>query len=72
MISYVKKKPEQKYEYRINTNIMVGIFKEELINIFLRAEEEIQENYDKMILKINQYLVPIKPNRNFEKKRGIV
>lgn len=60
----------KKYEYKINVNIMAGIFKKEFIDILIIEDEQKRsEKYKKMIDKMCKYLVPIKPGRNFERRK---
>ena len=51
-------------------NIMVGIFREKLIEVFLQTKvKEIAIRQEEFIEEIKKYLVPIKPNRSYPRKR---
>lgn len=66
----IEKDNNKKYEYKINMNIMAGIFKKKFIEVLIiENEEERVKEYRKMIDKMSKYLVPIKPGRKFERKR---
>lgn len=68
--SEVEQDPNKKYEYKVNMNIMVGLFREKLINIFLKTKsKDIDKAQEEFITEIKKYLVPIKPGRSFERKR---
>ena len=58
----------KKYEYKFNMNIMVGMFKNKFIEIV--ANEELEEDImEEFIQEITKYLVPIKPNRNYPRRK---
>lgn len=60
----------RKYEYKVNMNILAGIFKKEYIDILIiESEEEREKRYLKMVEKMSKYLVPIKPGRSFERRK---
>ena len=66
----MKKNPELKYEYKLNMNILAGIFKKKFIDVLMApTKEECSKRYMKMIDEIRKHVVPIKPGRNFERKR---
>ena len=58
-----------KYDYKVNTNVMVGILREKLMEIVLSEGEELQKKRDEFIELVKKYLVPIKPGRSFPRKR---
>jgi len=63
------KRKELKYEYQTNLNTLAGYLKNILVGImFIEDEEEKRELYDIIIRKAKKDLVPIKPNRSFERK----
>ena len=66
----IDKKEENKYEYKVNMNIMVVIFREKLIEVFLQTKvKEISKKQEEFIEEIKKYLVPIKPNRSYPRKK---
>ena len=66
----IEKKEENKYEYKVNMNIMVGIFREKLIEVFLQTKaKEIARKQEEFIEEIKKYLVPIKPDRSYPRKK---
>jgi len=66
----IEQDKNKKYEYKINTNIMVGIFKEEFIKIFtIEDSDKIDREYKKLLKEIEKYLVPIKPDRQYPRKK---
>jgi DNA-binding transcriptional regulator YiaG len=56
-----------KYEYKANRNILIGIVKNEIIDIFL-SNQSLDEYCKKLKDRIKKNLVPIRPNRNFPRK----
>lgn len=66
----VEQNPNSKYEYKVNMNILAGIFKKKYIDIIiLDDEQERNKRYIDMINRMSKYLVPIKPGRSFERRR---
>ena len=66
----IDKKEGTKYEYKVNMNIMVGIFRDKLIEIFLQKRiKDILKKQKEFTEEIKKYLVPIKPNRNYPRKK---
>lgn len=66
----IDKNKRRKYEYKINMNILAGIFKKKYIDILLmNDEEEKEKKYFEMIDTMPKYLIPIKPGRIFERKK---
>jgi hypothetical protein len=57
-------KKELKYEYKVNRNILVGIVKNEIIDVFLSARD-LDEYCETLKARIKKNLVPIRPNRIF-------
>lgn len=55
-----------KYEYKINMNCLVGLFKLKIIEIAIEEDDRKREKlYLTILQKIKRYLVPIKPDRSF-------
>lgn len=66
----IEKNPKRKYEYKINMNILAGIFKKKYIDILImKDEEEKKKKYLEMIDTMAKYLIPIKPGRSFKRKK---
>lgn len=60
----IEKEKSKKYEYQINENKAIGIFKEEFIKILLLDDIEKQnEAYQKMIKDISNFKCPIRKGR---------
>lgn len=60
----IEKDKSKKYEYQINENKAIGIFKEEFIKILLLDDIEAQnEKYRKMINDISNFKCPIRKGR---------
>lgn len=65
-----EKKRKGKYEYKINHNIAVGIYREEIIRIFgIEEEEERKKEYDRMVEEMSKYVVEVKDGRHYERRR---
>ena len=63
-------KKELKYEYKINMNILAGKFKKEFLEIFEEEDmKELDKKYEKMIEEMRKNVIPIKPNRKFERRK---
>ena len=63
------KKEEQKYDYKVNINILVGTFREYVIMIALEENTEIRTKmYMSMIDEIVANLVPIRFGRSYPRK----
>lgn len=59
-----------KYDYQININILVGLLKKLLIQIYITKEEKQKERlHQEFLEKIKRYIEPIRPNRKNERKK---
>ena len=58
-----------KYEYKVNMNIMVGIFREKFMEIIISPIEKLDKKIDEFNNEIKKYLVPIKPGRTYPRKK---
>lgn len=59
-----------KYDYRINQNILVGIYRVEILRILGIKEDEARKvAYDEMIKEISQQVVEVKPGRKYCRRR---
>jgi len=65
----INKKEGMKYEYKVNMNIMVGMFREELIAIVGSSSIKRVIKMNMFFKKIKKHIVPIKPGRNYPRKR---
>lgn len=66
--SKLTKNDNLKYEYKINMNSLVGLFKLKMIEIAIEDDEEKREKlYMTLISKMQRYLTAIKPNRSFSR-----
>lgn len=64
--SKLTKNGNLKYEYKINMNSLVGLFKLKMIEIAIEDDDVKREKlYMTLISKMQRYLTPIKPNRSF-------
>lgn len=56
-----------KYEMKVNENIAIGLFKNEMIYIMMEEDDnERIKRYDKLCTKILKYKIPIRKNRNYK------
>ena len=57
-----------KYEYKINMNSLVGLFKLKMIEIAIEDDDEKREKlYMILLSKMQRYLISIRPNRSFSR-----
>lgn len=64
-----KRTEKNKYEYKINTNILIGKLRKNFIEIMLDLSEEGDKKYNQLIEEIQKELVPIRPNRKNPRKK---
>lgn len=61
-----------KHKMKININMAVGYIKKYLIYILLQDDEEQRQHYMNILeQKILKNIIPVRPNRNFERRRAI-
>jgi len=65
----IEKEKELKYEYKVNMNVMVGLLRENLMEIILSPAKEIDKKTDEFLKEIKKYVVPIKPGRTYPRKK---
>lgn len=66
----IKTNINNKYEYKINMNCLVGLFKSKIIEIAIETDDKKREKlYLTLLSKIKRYLIPIKPNRSFSRDK---
>lgn len=59
-----------KHEMKVNENIAIGLFKEEMIYIMLEEDEEKRlKRYDNLSKKILKYKIPIRKDRQYKIQR---
>lgn len=52
---------------KVNENVAIGLFKNEMIYIMLEAnDKERLKRYDKLCKKILKYKIPIRKDRNYK------
>ena len=60
-------KTKYKHEMTVNENMAVGLFKNEMIKIMLKKDENNRlKMYDKLIEKISKYKIPIRKDRKYK------
>ncbi len=61
-----------KYDYKINRNIVIGVIKDEIIDVFL-SDRDLDEYCEILKDRMKQNLVPIRPNRSSPRdgRRGL-
>jgi hypothetical protein len=59
---------DTQYEYKVNRNILIGIIKNEIIEIFLN-NHDLNEYCESLKNRIKKNLVPIRPNRLFPEQK---
>lgn len=66
--SQLTKNGDLKYEYKINMNSLVGLFKLKMIEIAIEDDDVKRKKlYMTLLSKMQRYLTPIKPNRSFSR-----
>ena len=56
-----------KHEMKVNENIAIGLFKNEMIYIMLEEDDDKRvKRYDKLCRKILKYKIPIRKDRNYK------
>lgn len=64
-----KRTEKNKYEYKINTNILIGKLRKDFIEIMLDLSKEGDKKYNQLIEEIQKELVPIRPNRKNPRRK---
>ncbi|WP_147564347.1 hypothetical protein [Clostridium tyrobutyricum] len=60
-----------KYEYKVNTNILIGKLKDNLILIMLEwSPRKRSKMLGKLEAEIKRNIIPIRPHRSFERKNN--
>ena len=60
---------DNKYEYRVNVNHAIGVFKDRLIRVVIE-EDSIRRRYlmSELVRRMERRVVPIRPNRDIARK----
>ena len=62
-----REQKKYKHEMKVNENVAIGLFKNEMIYIMLEAnDKERLKRYDKLCKKILKYKIPIRKDRNYK------
>lgn len=59
----------KKYNYKINTNLSYGFLKNRILDIFF-SSEPIEKGLLELKILLKENLIPIRPNRSFERNSG--
>ncbi|MEQ8154728.1 MAG: IS4 family transposase [Clostridiaceae bacterium] len=71
LISDKNKDKNLKYEYKVNTNVLIGKLKDSLILMLLEGRPRKRSMILKQIMnEISRNMIPIRPERNFNRKAG--
>jgi hypothetical protein len=63
---------ELKYEYKVNTNILIGKFKDLLVNVLLEKNTKKRlKIFRRVMTEIYRHVVPIRPGRSKPRKKKI-
>ena len=66
----IENNKNKKYEYKVNMNILAGLFKKKYIEIIqIEEQKEKEEKYLKMVEEMSKNLIPIKPGRKYERRK---
>ena len=57
-----------KYQYKVNTNLSYGFLKDRIVDLFL-SKKEIDEVFEELKKIFKSHLIPIRPNRKFERHK---
>lgn len=63
----IQEKKVQKYQYKINRNILIGTIKNEIMDILI-GEKDLNEYCEKLKTRIKKNLIAIYPGRKFPRK----
>ena len=59
----------KKYDYKINTNISYGLLKNRVVTLFLNKQHKSIDIVEELKNLFKSHLVPIRPNRKFERNQ---
>ncbi len=60
----------KKYDYKINANISYGLLKNRVITLFLDEQSEDIDMVEELKALFKSHLIPIRPDRKFERNSG--
>jgi hypothetical protein len=60
----------KKYDYKVNTNVSYGLLKNRIVTLFLEEQSVETDIVEELKLLFKSNLVPIRPNRKFERRPG--
>lgn len=61
-----------KYEYKVNTNILIGKLKDSLVSALLQENPKKRKKMiDEIMQEIQKNTIPIRPGRSYERKMGL-
>jgi hypothetical protein len=60
----------KKYNYKVNTNVAYGLLKNRIVTFFLEEQPPENDIAEKLKHIFKSHLVPIRPNRKFERNTG--
>ena len=60
----------KKYDYKINTNISYGLLKNRVVTLFMNERPDGADIVEELKSLYRSHLVPIRPNRKFERNPG--
>lgn len=61
---------QKKYDYKINTNVSYGLLKNRVVELFLEKQHTETDIVVELKLVFKSHLVPIRPNRKYERNSG--
>lgn len=71
-IAQNKEDKSLKYEYKVNTNILIGTLKDSLVLMLLEDNlEKRNAMFNRTMLEITKNMVPIRPGRSHERRKGL-
>lgn len=61
-----------KYEYKVNTNILIGKFKDSLVVMFLEDDNQKRTAiFQRLMNEISRNVIPIRPDRSNLRRKGL-
>ncbi len=61
-----------KYEYKVNTNVLIGKLKDSLVLMLLEDDPEKRITmFQKIMKEISKNMVPIRPGRSKDRRKGL-